>query len=291
MNGAEFFKRVKRIELVSTKIVQNLLAGNYRSVFRGTGIEFDEVREYVSGDDVRRIDWNVTSRMSNAYTKTYREERELSLFLIADVSSSLFYSSGDVAKDRVSLMVFAILAISAVMNNDRVGGVFFSNRIERWINPGKGKKHVLRLINDLMSSSKEGKGSDLALAVRTVSESLKRRGICVLISDFKTTGYWDELTHLSRKHDVIAVKIFDPVDYEFPPVGVVELEDPETGQVILGEGYSRRFRQSYEKFWDRHNLEWQNQCARRGVETLSLNTSEDPTVKLVQFFQRRRRRR
>lgn len=290
MNGADFFEQVRRIELVSTRLVESLLAGNYRSVFRGVGIEFDEVREYVGGDDVRRIDWNVTSRMGNAYTKTFREERELNLFLVTDVSASLLSGSGEVAKNRISLLVFGILAISAVANNDRVGGVFFSDRIERWVAPGKGKKHVLRLLNDLLSCQAQGKGSDLGLAIRTVSECLKRRGICVLISDFKTTGYWDELTHLSRKHDCIAVKIYDPVDFDFPPVGLVELEDPESGTVILSEGVSKSFQKKYNRFFERHHLEWQRECRKRGVETLEISTSDDPGAKLVRFFQRRKRR-
>jgi uncharacterized protein (DUF58 family) len=290
MEGAGFFKQVKRIELVSTRLVENLLAGNYRSVFRGVGIEFDEVREYVPGDDVRRIDWNVTSRMGNVYTKTYREERELNLFLVTDVSASLYSGSGEASKERIALLVFAILAVSAVANNDRVGGVFFSDRIEKWVDPGKGKKHVLRLLNDLLLCKPEGKGSDMALAIRTVSESLKRRGICVIISDFKTEGYWDVLTHLSRKHDCIAVKIYDSVDFSFPEVGLVELEDPESGKVILGEGISKRFRRDYEDFWERHHVHWQHECGRRGVETLEIGTSEDPGARLVQFFQRRKRR-
>jgi uncharacterized protein (DUF58 family) len=290
MKGLEFFEQVRRIELVSTRLVESLLAGNYRSVFRGVGIEFDEVREYVWGDDVRRIDWNVTSRMGSAYTKTYREERELNLFLITDISASLISGSGEVAKNQISLLVFAILAISAVANNDRVGGVFFSDRIERWVAPGKGKKHVLRLINDLLLYQAQGEGSDLGLAIRTVSESLKRRGICVIISDFKTTGYWDELTHLARRHDCIAVKIYDPVDFEFPSAGVVELEDPEERTVILSEGISRTFQSCYNRFWESHHLVWQRECHKRGVETLEISTSDDPGAELVKFFQRRKRR-
>ena len=289
MNGSDFFEQVRRIELVSTRLVESLLAGNYRSVFRGVGIEFDEVREYVWGDDVRRIDWNVTSRMGAAYTKTFREERELNLFLVTDISASLLSGSGEVAKNRISLLVFAILAISAVANNDRVGGVFFSDKIERWVAPAKGKKHVLRLLNDLLSCQARGKGSDLGLAIRTVSECLKRRGICVLISDFKTTGYWHELTHLSRKHDCIAVKIYDPIDFDFPPVGLVELEDPESGTVILSEGVFKTFQNKYNRFFERHHLEWQRECRKRGVETLEISTSDDPGAKLVRFFQRRKR--
>ncbi len=289
MNSAHFFKQVKRIELVSTRLVESLLSGNYRSVFRGTGIEFDEVREYVPGDDSRLIDWNVTSRMGTPYTKTFREERELNLFLMVDISASLRYSSGEKPKNRAALQIFAILAVSAVLNNDRVGAIFFSDRIERWVTPGKGKKHVLSLLNYLIGCHPLGKGTDLSLAIRTVAESLKRRGICVLISDFKTESYWDELSHLARKHDVIAVKLFDDVDYEFPEVGVMELEDPETGDTMLAEGFSMNFRRRYRQFWEDHHYQWREQCHKRGVETVEIGTSDDPGIKLVRFFQRRKR--
>ncbi len=287
--GDRFFKQVRRLEIVSTRLVESLPAGNYRSVFRGTGMEFDEVRDYVPGDDVRRIDWNVTSRMGNPYTKTYREEREINLFLMVDMSGSLYYSSGAEPKHRIALLVFAILAISAISNNDKVGGIFFTDRIERWVPPKKGKKHVLRLINDLLTLKPAGSGSDLKLALRTVSESLKRKGICVIISDFKTEAYWTELGHLARKHDVIAVKLFDAADFEFPDTGVTELEDPETGDVIVSEGLFKSFRQKYNAFWDQHHLHWQHECHRLGVETLLIGTSEDAGLKLVQFFKKRRR--
>ena len=290
MDSSSLLDRIKRIELISTRLVENLLAGNYRSVFRGVGMEFDEVREYVPGDDVRLIDWNVTSRMGTPFTKLFREERELSLFHVVDVSASLFNGSGDVAKDRLSLTIFAILAFSAVVNNDRVGAVLFTDRIEKWVTPAKGKKHALRLLNDLVSCRPEGRGSDLALALRTVAESLKRRGICVIVSDFKTSNYWDELSHLARRHDVIALKITDPPDHDFPSSGTLELEDPETGEVILGEGVSRAFRKQYRSHWEHLHVQWRTGCHRRGVETLEISTADDPGVKLVQFFEKRKRR-
>lgn len=290
MSDAALFHRIKRIELISTKLVENLFAGNYRSVFRGVGIEFDEVREYVPGDDVRLIDWNVTSRMGSPFTKTFREERELNLFHILDVSASLYSGSGEEAKDRVALVVFAILALSAAVNNDRIGGVFFSDRIERWVPLEKGKKHVLRLLNDLLSCRPAGRGSDLALVLRTVCESLKRRGICVIISDFKTTGYWNEISLLARKHDVIALRLSDPTDYSYPESGMVELEDPETREMMIGEGPLKSFRRRYRSYWEKHYLEWQSGCRSRGIETLEISTSDDPGAKLMEFFQRRKKR-
>lgn len=290
MNGSQFFRQAKRIELISTKLVENLLAGNYRSVFRGTGIEFDEVREYDPADDSRFIDWNVTSRMGSPYTKTFREERELNLLLIVDLSASLRYGTGEAPKDRSVLLTFATLAVSAALNNDRVGAVFFTDRIERYAAPAKGRKHVLSLLNILIDPRPGGRGSDLALALRTVYEALKRRGICFIISDFRTGDYWKELGYLARKHDVIAARLVDPAEGEFPPVGVIELKDPESGRWLLSEGASPRFRRDYRQYWEEQAALWKEGCRKRGVETLSLNTSEDPARALVSFFQRRRRR-
>ncbi len=291
MDGTGFFKKVKQIELVSKKLVEELLAGNYRSIFRGMGIEFDEVRDYVLGDDARLIDWNVTSRMGSPFTKTFREERELSMFLIVDISSSVAKGSGNVSKSEIILIVFAIFAVSAIKNNDMVGSLFFSDIIERWVAPAKGKKHVLRLIHDLYTIQAKGSGTELCRALRTVSESLKRRGICVIISDFKTDNYWNELTYLSRKHDVIAVRIFDPADYNFPRLGMIELEDPESGKTVLSEGISRKYVREYNNFWKEQHLNWLKKCNKMGVETLEISTSEEPSLKLVQFFQIRKKRK
>ena len=236
MKDLPFYKHVRRIELVAARLVDELLAGNYRSTFKGRGKEFDEVREYVPGDDVRAIDWNVTSRMSVPYTKIFREERELTLFLIVDVSASLFSGSGRIAKSEFTTLVSAILSLAAVMNDDRVGAVFFSDRIERWVAPARGRKHVLRLINDLLRIKPAGRGSDLALALRTVYKNLKRRGICLIVSDFKTKGFWDVLSLLAKKHDCIAAMVFDPVDVDFPSCSYTSSRTPSRGRLSLPTG-------------------------------------------------------
>ena len=282
--------KVKRLQLVSTKLVEGLLAGNYRSVFRGPGIEFDEVREYVEGDDARLIDWNVSSRLGNPFTKTFREEREIVLFLIVDLSASLFSSEGERSRRAVETLLLSLLSLAAIKNNDRVGAVFFSDRIEKWVPPKKGKKHALRLIKDMTGFSPRGKGSDLAQALRASGEALKRRGIVIILSDFKTGGYFKELSLLGRKHDVIALRIGDPVDLEYPVSGLVHLQDPETGEVVLGIGFSRKFKTGYEEFWQIHRRQWLRECERRGIATLEISTDEDPGTKLVQFFNRRRGR-
>ncbi|WP_455383298.1 DUF58 domain-containing protein [Salinispira pacifica] len=278
------------MQLVSAKLVESLLAGNYRSVFRGPGIEFDEVREYVEGDDARLIDWNVSSRMGNAYTKVFREERELTLFLVVDMSDSLFFGEGETSRRETESLLFSLLSFAAVANNDRVGAVFFTDRIEGWMPPKKGKKHALSLIQTMIGFEPTGRGSNLALALRTVGEAVKKRGICVILSDFKTTGYFRDLTLLSHSHDVIAVRVVDPLDEEYPDSGLVQLEDPETGRVILGAGGLRNYRRQYQEFWQLHRRQWLRECHRRRIPTLEVRTDEDPAAKLIQFFRSRARR-
>jgi uncharacterized protein (DUF58 family) len=273
-----FFRRVRAVEIVAARLVDQLLGGRYRSVFRGPGIEFDEVREYVPGDDVRAIDWNVTSRMGLPHTKIFREEREITLMLIVDLSASLYAGSGERDKGEFAALISAILALSAVQNTDRVGASFFTDRLEKWVPPGKGRKHTLRLIHDLLNARPQGKGSDLELALRGVHGSLKRRGICVIISDFRSEGYCD------------ALKVYDPAEVRFPVSGLAEVEDPESHERLWADGSSLAFRRAYERYWNERHQAWLDGCHRRGVETLSMSTSEDPVAELARFFERRRRR-
>jgi len=288
LSKTSFFKKVKAVEIIASKLVESILAGGYRSIFKGKGIEFDEVREYTEGDDARMIDWYVSSRMNAPYTKVFREEKEVTLFFITDISASLFAGSGKVSKSEMMYLIFAILGISAVLNNDRVGGVFFTDKIEKWVSPAKGKKHVLRIINDLIRLKPAGTGSELGLAIRTVCESLKRRGICVIISDFKTTNYWTELSALSKKHDVIAIKIADSIDRYLPETGMVELLDPESGKVVLTSINFKGVREKYKAYWEEHSLNWISNCNRRGVRVLEIDTNDDPGKKIFEFFRKRK---
>ncbi len=287
------FQRVKRVELISKELVESLLAGDYRSVFRGPGIEFDEVRDYVEGDDARLIDWNVSSRMGSAYTKTFREERELQLFILVDMSASILHGEGGTGWNRRESLaqLFALLAFAAIRNNDRVGALFFTDRNEHWVPPRKGRKHGLRLIQEMLAFEPRGKGSELGGALRGAGEALKRRGICVILSDFKTSGYLKELRIVARKHDTIAIRIVSPLDLEFPQTGLIELEDPETGSQILARGLSPAYRKQYKDYWGYERRTWRRECTRRGVSTLEVRTDEDPAARLVQYFRRRRKSR
>lgn len=282
-------QRVKHLELASRKLVDGLFSGNYRSVFRGPGIEFDEVREYAEGDDARLIDWNVSSRMQSAYTKTFREERELLLFLLVDVSGSVRPFEAMSSRFETAAQLTALLSFAAIRNNDRVGAGFFSDRIEHWTSPLKGRKHGLRIIQDMLSVEPEGRGSDLALALRAAGEALPRRGICVIISDFKTSNYYRELRTLARRHDTLAIRVVDPIDIEFPESGLIQLEDPESGREILAHG-STGYRKDYHSYWQMHRRQWLRECGRRGVSTLEIRTDEDAATHLIRYFKRRGQR-
>jgi len=290
MDQIGIFSQLKHIPLLASRLSTGLLAGNYRSVFRGPGLEFDENREYVPGDDVRFIDWNVSSRMVSPYSKTFREEREISFFLLLDVSASIYLGTGSVRKIDTSALVGALLSFAAVHNNDRVGALFFSDRIEKYVPPAKGEKHAARLVQDMISFTPEGRGSDLSLGIRTAYEVLKRRGICVILSDFRISGGWKELSLLGRKHDVIAVKITDPSEFEAPGPGFIELLDPETGAVLSGATGSKKFKTEFRNFWEMQDIYWKRQCRRRSIDFLVINTEDDAVEKLLAFFDRRKKR-
>ena len=289
---AHLARDARRIKVAAERVAAALAAGGYRSAFRGQGVEFDEVREYHDGDDVRTIDWNVTSRLggaaspayaSAAYSKVFREERELAILLLVDRSASML--AGSVEKRDLSVWVAAILALSAQFSDDRIGACLFSDRIESWVAPARGRTRVLRLVNDLLRARPAGRGSDLALALRTVAANLQRRSVCIILSDFKTDGYRHELRAAARAHDVIAVRIAEPLDRALPAGAAVELVDPETGLRRFGVAGE------YRRFWDRHVQAWRTHCREAGVEVLEIGTGEDAAASLARFFAARRRRR
>lgn len=291
MSISRLFARVKNLEIISTRLVQELMAGGYRSVFKGPGLEFSEVREYVDGDDPRMIDWNVSARTDGVYTKTFREERELNLFLLVDVSSSMFSGRGENSIREVLDLLFSVFTFAAVNNNDKVGACFFTDRIEFWGPPAKGRAHSLRLIQDLLDFVPTGKGSDLGLALRTTGEALKRRGICVVISDFKTSAYQKDLGALARRHDVIAIRLISPEDLDFPSDATFQAMDPETGKSMTAFGISPKFRRDYREYWIGERKNWIHDCKRRGVSPMEVSSEDDPLAKLFHFFERRRHKR
>ena len=236
----EVFRKVRRIEIRTKGLVDAAFAGQYSSAFRGQGMEFAEVREYQWGDDVRAIDWNVTARMGHPYVKIYDEERELTLLLIVDASGSQSFGSADRFKGEMAAEISAVLSFLAIRNNDRVGALFFTDRIEKFVPPRKGKRHVLRLIREILAFRPEGRGTDIGLALEYACRILKRRAIVMVISDFRAGGYEPALRVAGRQHDVVAVTLVDPRERALPEVGLIELEDAETGATLLIDSSDRR---------------------------------------------------
>lgn len=290
MDQTSISVKVKKLHLVARKMVETLFAGNYKSVFRGPGMEFDEVRNYVDGDDSRFIDWNVSSRMNSPYVKTYREEREVTLTLLVDISKSLLFGSGNEHKRYQASFLAALLGLAAVMNNDKVGSLFFTDRIEKRMPAKKGRKHVLRLIQDIFSFNPAGNGTDISMAVRSTLETIKQRGIIIIISDFNDEDYWPQINLLARKHDVIAIRIIDELDKNLPPAGLIRLEDNETGTEAWAFGKSKKIREKYREEFEYQSLCWKRECAKHGIDYIEIDNTDDPSQKLKSFFEKRKRR-
>lgn len=284
-----FYSRVKNLSIVARKLAEGIFAGNYRSVFRGPGLEFDEVREYTDGDDVRNIDWNVSSRMDSLFSKKFREERELNFFFVIDISASIDIGCGKIPRREAIGIISSLLAYSAIFNNDRVGAIFYSDKIEKWIPAQKGHRQVSRIINDMMRLKATGSGSDLSIALSTLNKTLNRRAICVILSDFKTQSGWSDLSLLAKKHDVIAIKVTDPIDSVINVKGLISAVDPESGFSRFFIGRSKTLQDQYREFWEKNHYYWLKECQRRNVDTCVISTDKDPIQELTAHFKRRKK--
>jgi uncharacterized protein (DUF58 family) len=286
MLDRETFARIRRIQIRTRTILESGIGGSYHAVFKGRGMEFAEVREYQPGDDARIIDWNVTARMGTPYVKKFVEERDLTLLLLVDVSGSQAFGSRFLLKRDYATELAAVLAFSAVANHDRVGAVLFSDRIEAHVPPGRGRDHALRIVRDLLALTPAGRGTDLALALRFAQRVMKRRGIVAVLSDFQDQGYERPLGILRRKHDVIALHLSDPRESELPPVGLVALVDPETGERTVVDTSDPALRRRLAA-----GAALPAVFRRTGVDALSLSTVESYERPLSAFFKARERRR
>jgi uncharacterized protein (DUF58 family) len=288
MLDRETFRRIRRIQIRTRVILESGIGGAYHAVFKGRGMEFAEVREYEEGDDPRTIDWNVTARLGAPYVKKFVEERDLTLLLLVDVSGSQSFGSRFLLKRDYAAELMAVLAFSAVANHDRVGAVLFSDRIEGYIPPGRGRDHALRIVRDLLALEPKGRGTDLALALRFSRGVMKRRGIVALISDFQAEGYERALGVLRRRHDVVALHLHDPLETEPPAAGLVALLDPETGDrsvVDLDDPEVRR------RLLSMFRVRAPEAFRRAGVDALELSIAESYERPLSAFFEARERRR
>lgn len=287
MISKEILKKVREIEIRTKGMVNSILGGEYQSAFKGRGMEFSEVREYNYGDDIRQIDWNVTARTGDPFIKQFEEEREQTLMLCVDISPSGEFGSKGQSKMELSIEICAVLAFSAIKNGDKVGLVLFTNEIEKVIPPKKGRKHVLRLIRELLTTEPKGTGTDISEALSYINRLLNRKAIVILASDFQDDNFDRQLKITNRKHDLVNIFINDKLEDELPDLGLVPLRDAETGEEVLVDTSSKKVRREYRKKRELRKDELRNQFMRQKIDMIELNTNTSYIRPLMSFFQRR----
>jgi uncharacterized protein (DUF58 family) len=290
MIAAEILKKVRQIEIRTNRIVESLLGGEYHSAFRGQGMEFEEVREYQPGDEIRTIDWNVTARSGHPYVKRYREERELTVVTLVDVSPSERFGSGFQQKAELAAEFSAVIAFSAIRNGDKVGTVLFTDQVEKYIPPKKGRKHVLRVVREILDFRPKSRGTDLEEALRFVAKVLRRRTTIFLISDFLASDFERALAAVRAKHDVIAVRISDPREAAMPKVGLVTLQDAETGEVVVVDTRSPRVRELFQARGETARTRQSEVLRSLSVDALEIRTGKPYIEELSRFFRMREKK-
>ncbi|MDR2918292.1 MAG: DUF58 domain-containing protein [Tannerella sp.] len=288
METSELLKKVRQIEIKTRGLSRNIFAGQYHSAFKGRGMAFSEVREYEFGDDIRDIDWNVTARYIRPYVKVFEEERELTVMLLIDVSGSKDFGSIHQMKKDIVTEMAATLAFSAIQNNDKIGVVFFSDKIEKFIPPQKGKRHILYIIRELIDFQPDEKKTDISQALKYLTNAIKKRCTAFLISDFIDKGnYQDALTIANRKHDVVAIQVYDRRETELPKVGLIKIKDAETGAERWIDSSSKRVRGAYLEWWNKRQEEMNNSFKRSRVDSVSVRTEDDYVKALLTLFGKR----
>ncbi|MDE5811015.1 MAG: DUF58 domain-containing protein [Muribaculaceae bacterium] len=289
MDANDLIKRIRRIEIKTRGLSNNIFAGEYHSTFKGRGMTFSEVREYQYGDDIRDIDWNVTARHNHPFVKVYEEERELTVMLLIDVSSSRLFGAVGEEKREMIAEIAATLAFSAIQNNDKVGVIFFSDKIEKFIPPKKGKKHILIIIRELLDFTPENKLTDIAHAVKYFSDAMKKRCTTFLISDFiDDSDYSQALTIASNRHDIYGIQVYDRRDTKLPNVGLIKARDLETGATLWIDSSSKKIRNQYDKWWYDNQQKMTEALRKSRVDFTSVPTDEDFVPHLMSLFKSRR---
>jgi uncharacterized protein (DUF58 family) len=286
----EILKKIRKLELRARRFVETAFAGQYHSVFKGRGMNFHEFRQYDFGDEVRSIDWNVTARMGEPFVRKYIEERELTVMLLIDVSASGSYGSVNASKRELAAEVACLLAFCAIRNNDKVGLILFTDRVELYIAPRKGRTHILRLIREILYYEPEGRKTDLAQPLNFLNRVTTRRAVVFLLSDFQTVNYEKPLTISSRRHDLVAIPIEDRGEHSLPDIGVVRVEDPESSSIYEIDFSDRRVRSEFSKLAGRERIEREALFRRKSIESVSLRTDQDYFPLLRAFFIRRAKR-
>lgn len=291
METKDIIKKIRKIEISTKNIVEELFAGEYHSLFKGQGLEFSEVREYTPGDNYKLIDWNVTARNQKPFIKTFEETRELNVLFLVDCSASNIFGTRNQLKSEYIAEITAVLSFSALMNQDLCGLLMFSNEIEKYIPPRKGKKSALQMLREILFYEAKEKGTDIGKAIKFISKVIKKKSIIFIISDFQDTGYADALKHLRNKHDVIAIKVSDPAETVIPAMGIVHFSDSESGESLVVNTNNPNFRRNFQTESNRWELETLSLMKECQVDILSLNTEQSYVKELQKFFSMRLKRK
>ena len=288
METADLLKKVRRIEIKARGLSSNIFAGEYHSAFKGRGMAFSEVREYSYGDDMRDIDWNVTARYNKPFVKIFEEERELTVMLLIDVSESLSFGTSTAIKRDMLAEIAATLAFSAIQNNDKIGVIFFSDKIEKFVPPKKGRKHILYIIRKILSFEPENNQTDISMVLRYLTNAIKKRCTAFLLSDFiDTSDYKQALKIANRKHDLVSVQVYDKMSTELKPLGLMKVYNPETGDDQWIDTSSRKVRSIYRNWWINQQTYMQGAFKQSGVDSVSISTDDDYVKSLLMLFQKR----
>ena len=290
MEASELIKKIRKIEIKTRGLSRNIFAGEYHSAFKGRGMAFSEVREYQYGDDIRNIDWNVTARFNHPYIKIFEEERELTVMLLVDISGSRDFGTNAQLKKNLITELSAVLSFSAIQNNDKIGVILFSDKIEKFIPPKKGRQHILRIIRELIEFQPENRKTDLSEALKYLTNVIKKKCTAFLISDFIADNFEESMRIANNKHDVVALRIYDKRETTLPPVGLIKVKNAETGEMIWIDSSNKSVRDNYNKWWIMQNKKLTEIFLKSGVDNIDLQTGEDYVKPLMNLFNKRKMR-
>jgi uncharacterized protein (DUF58 family) len=287
METSELLKKVRHIEIKTRGLSNQIFAGEYHSAFKGKGMTFSEVREYQYGDAIRDVDWNVTARFNHPYVKIFEEERELTVMLLVDVSGSKNFGTQNQYKQELMTEIAAVLSFSAIKNNDKIGVILFSDKVEKFIPPQKGRKHILRIIQELLNFEPQSKQTNVSAALEYLTNAIKKRSIGFIISDFIDSGFKDALTIANRKHDIVGLRVFDERETNLPKMGLVKMVDAETGALKWVDTSSKKVRNAYSDWWVNHSASLEQTFRMSGVDYTSVATDQDYVKPLIYLFKHR----
>ena len=287
MEASELLKKVRKIEIKTRGLTNHIFAGEYHSAFKGRGMAFSEVREYQYGDDIRNIDWNVTARFNHPYIKVFEEERELTVVLLVDVSGSRDFGTSERLKKTLLAELAAVISFSAIQNNDKIGVILFTDKVEKFIPPKKGRQHILRVIRELIEFEPQNKTTDIAEGLRYLTNAINKRSVAFLISDFLSPDFEDAIKIANRKHDLVALRIYDRREAELPPIGLAQVKDAETNQYVWVDTSNKKVRENYAQWWRNKQTALNDIFLKSGVDNVMIRTDEDYVKPLMKLFKHR----